>query len=169
MYIINDIYEESHEPEGTRLEQSIVQTPNHSCCALVLCLTSGCKTKQNITNWKIWNNCCIWSCRLCPLFICWCYVTWCKLGAKLNWFKRWIKEATCLKFSTPDITSFQKRVVETFITNLKNNIASWFHAVVAFTIFNPKIIQDAASEKFKTYYEMSADLLIKHYGTAKTA
>ena len=36
-------------------------------------------------------------------------------------------------------------------------------------MFNPKVIPDAASGEFKTYGEMSDDMLIKHYGTAKTA
>ena len=47
---------------------------------------------------------------------------------------------------TPDITSFQKRVVETFIIGLKNNIASQFSSkdiVTALNIFNPKVIPDA--------------------------
>ena len=37
-----------------------------------------------------------------------------------------IEEATGIKFSTADITSFQKKVMETFIKDLKNNIASQF-------------------------------------------
>ena len=83
-----------------------------------------------------------------------------------------IEEATGLKLSTTDITSFQKNAVETFIKELKNNIASQFssqNVVAAFDIFNPKVIPDPASEEFKTFGEQSIDTWINHYGTTMTA
>ena len=76
-----------------------------------------------------------------------------------------------LRCSTPGITSFQKIVVKTFLTDLKDNIASQFSTqdvVAAFSILNPKVIPDVTSEKFTTYGEMSVDTLIKHYETTKT-
>ena len=61
--------------------------------------------------------------------------------------------------------------METFVTDLKNNIASQFSSqdiLAALNIFNPKVISDATSEKFITYGEMSVDTLITHYGTASS-
>ena len=52
-----------------------------------------------------------------------------------------IEEATGIKFSTADVTSFQKKVMETFIKDLKNNIASRFSSQLLLTFSIPKQYQ----------------------------
>ena len=59
--------------------------------------------------------------------------------------------------------------MDTFIKDLKNNMASRFSSLAAFDIFNPKVIPDPTFEEFKTFGEQSIDTLIKHYGTTMTA
>ena len=104
---------------NTRFEESIMHTPNHSCCAVVgLSFTSGYTTKQNITSQKLeitTVSCLVDS------------VLHSVNDAVINWvlglidLQDKIEEVTCFKFSIPDIISFQKELWKPLLLILGTN------------------------------------------------
>ena len=79
-----------------------------------------------------------------------------------------LEAATDIKITTESITSFQDQVAKPFITMLKNNISSRFvsqDVVSSFCIFDPKKVPAADSSGLLSYGEDSVNLLIEHYGT----
>ena len=72
-----------------------------------------------------------------------------------------------IKVATDDITSFQRRVAEPFVSDLESNISSRFTSqdvVSSFGIFDPQKMPSSDSADFSCHGEDSIDALIQHYG-----
>ena len=83
-----------------------------------------------------------------------------------------IEDVTGIKVTTPDITSFHKRVTEPFLSDLKKQHFQRFTSqdvVSAVSIFNPKKMPAPASSDLQFYGENSVGILMEHYGVEKTA
>ena len=81
-----------------------------------------------------------------------------------------LDDATGIKVTPDDISSFQKNVAESFVADLKNNISSRFASqdvVSAFSVFNPQKMPDVSSSHLASYGEDSIDVLMNHYGAEK--
>ena len=81
-----------------------------------------------------------------------------------------LDDATGIKVTPDDISSFQKNVAQSFAVDLKNNISSHFASqdvVSAFSVFNPQKMPDVSSSHLASYGEDSIDVLMNHYGAEK--
>ena len=83
-----------------------------------------------------------------------------------------LDDATGIKVTHDDISSFQKNMAESFAADLKNNISSRFASqdvVSAFSVFNPQKMSDVSSSHLALHGEDSIDVLMNHYGAEKQA
>ena len=61
-----------------------------------------------------------------------------------------------------DITAFQEQAAKSFIAYLKQNICSYFGAVSALIIFDPRKAQKVEAAELSTYSEEEISMLLEH-------
>ena len=170
---LNNIYEQTHEPEALGISKVLCKPATVSAIYLLdYALLQVAKLSRSLQAEKIYLTV------IAPLVD----VTINTLDDAILPVPNWVLElldtkddleaATDIKITTESITSFQDRVAKPFITMLKNNISSQFvsqDVVTSFSIFDPKKVPTADSSGLLSYGEDSVDLLIEHYGAEQPA
>ena len=84
-----------------------------------------------------------------------------------HWQMDDLMEATGIKITMDNISNFQERVGKPFVSDLKKNISSRFTSrdiVSSMSIFDPTKLPNVDSPGFTSYGDSSIHTLIQHYG-----
>ena len=173
MNALNNIYEQTHEPEALGISQVLCKPSTVSAIYLLdYALPQVAKLSRSLQAEKIDLT------AIAPLVDATLNTLDDAILPATNWVlesldtKDDLEAATDIKITTEGITSFQDRVAKPFITMLKNNISIRFVSldiVSSFSIFDPKKVPAADSSGLLSYGEDSVNLLIEHYGAEQPA
>lgn len=170
---LNNIYEESHEPEALGISKALCQKSSILAIHMLdYILPQVAKLSKTLQTEKL------------DLTIISALVDATLLSVDdalepaANWVLNFLdlqgdlQEATNTLINTADIASFQGSVANHFVADLKSNISSRFASqdiVSAFGILNPCKLPKSDSPSLTTYGENSIKLLADHYGTEMPA
>lgn len=170
---LNNIYEETHEPEALGISKALSKRSTVSALFLLdYALPQVAKLSKTLQAEKLDLTI------ISSLVDATLHTLDDALLPAANWvlelldIKESLEEVADIKITMPDIESFQKTVGNPFISTLKDNISSRFTSqdvVSAFSIFDPKKVPSLESPKFKDYGEDSLKVLIDHYGVDRLA
>ena len=173
VHALNDIYDETHEPEALVISKALCKKSSIAAIYLLdYVLPQVAKLSKTLQAEKL---------DLTVVSVLVESVLHSLDDALLptaNWVLELIDahdqldDATGIKVTPDDISSFQKNVAESFIADLKNNISSRFASqdvVSAFIVFNPQKMPDVSSSHLASYGEDSLDVLMNHHGAEKPA
>ena len=170
---LNNIYEQTHEPEALGISKVLCKPSTVSAIYLLdYALPQAAKLSRSLQVEKIDVT------AIAPLVDATLNTLNDAILPAANWVlelldtKDDLEATTDIKITTESITSYQDRVAKPFITMLKNNISSWFilqDVVSSFSIFDPKKVSAADSSGLLSYGEDSVDLLIELYSAEQPA
>ena len=154
---LNNIYEQTHEPEALGINKVLCKPSTVSAIYLLdYALPQVAKLSRSLQAEKIDLT------AIAPLVDATLNTLDDAILPAANWVlelldtKDDLEVATDIKITTESITSFQDRVAKPFITMLKNNISSWFvsqDVVSSFSIFDLKKVPAADSSGLLSYGE----------------
>ena len=169
---LNNIYEETHEPEALGISKALSKRSTVSALFLLnYALPQVAKLSKTLQAEKLDLTI------ISSLVDATLHTLDDALLPAANWvqelldIKESLEEVADIKITMPDIESFQKTVGNPFISTLKD-ISCRFTSqdvVSAFSIFDPKKVPSLESPKFKDYGEDSLKVLIDHYGVDRLA
>ena len=173
VHALNDIYDETHEPEALGISKALCKKSSIAAIYLLdYVLPQVAKLSKTLQAEKL--DLTVVSALVESVL----HSLDDALLPTANWVLELIDahdqldDATGNKATPDDISSFQKNVAESFVADLKNNISSRFASqdvVSAFSVFNPQKIPDVSSSHLASYGEDSIDVLMNHYGAEKPA
>ena len=170
VHALNDIYDETHEPEALGISKALCKKSSIAAIYLLdYALPQVAKLSKTLQAEKL--DLTVVSALVESVL----HSLDDALLPTANWVLELIDahdqldDATGIKVIPDDISSFQN-VAESFVADLKNNISSRFalqDVVSAFIVFNPQKMPDVSSSHLASYGEDSIDVLMNHYGAEK--
>ena len=173
VHALNDIYDETHEPEALGISKALCKESSIAAIYLLdYVLPQVAKLSKTLQAKKL--DLTVVSALVESVL----HSLDDALLPTANWVLELIDahdqldDATGIKVTPDNISSFQKNVAESFVADLKNNISSRFvsqDVVSAFSVFNPQKMPDVSSSHLASYGKDSIDVLMNHYGAEKPA
>ena len=170
---LNNIYEESHEPEALGLSKAMCKQSTITAIYLLdFILPQVARLSKTLQTEKLDLTI------VSSLVDATLHTLDDSMLAAANWVLELLDEmddlmeATGIKITMDDISNFQERVGKPFVSDLKNNISSSFTSqdiVSSMSIFDPSKLLNVDSPGFTSYGDSSIDTLIQHYGKDREA
>ena len=171
--ILENIYEQSHEPEALGISKALSKESTLSAIFLLdFVLPLVIKLSKCLQTEKLGLSI------ISSLVHATLHTIDEALLPATNWVlelmdaREEIERATGVKVTSANIASFQERVAKHFITDLKNNIVCRFTSqdvVSSFSIFDPEKMSPLGTIDLFCYGEDCIDTILKHYGKDLTA
>ena len=170
---LNNIYEETHQPEVLGISKALSSKSTVSAVYLLdYVLPQVAKLSKTLQSEKL--DLTVKS----SLVEATLYSLDDALSPATNWvlelqdMKESLEEAMGVNITTSDIQTFQNSVGNHFVSTLKGNISSRFCSqdiVSAFSIFDPKKTPSVNTSEYQQYGEGPVTVLLDQYGGRKTA